>query len=202
MYKRQAYDLHTGQLRTFTAADCRFGYRESIFKHEARGRYLITSVTFRLSRRPALRLDYGDIRQVLAEWGLTAPTPHDVSRAIMHIRRSKLPDPAQIGNAGSFFKNPEIETVHFQELKSRFPQLPGYAAPGGRVKIAAGWLIEQAGWKGRRLGPVGVHGRQALVLVHYGGGQGHQVAELAAAIQADVQQKFGVLLHPEVNFIS
>lgn len=198
----QAFDLHTGQFRTFTAADCRFGYRESVFKHEARGRYFITSVTFRLSRRPHLRLDYGDIRGVLSGWGIENPSPHDVSRAVMHIRRSKLPNPAQIGNAGSFFKNPEIEDALYQELIRQFPQAPGYATGPGRVKVPAGWLIEQAGWKGRRLGPVGVHERQALVLVHYGGGQGSQVAELAAAIQADVRKKFGVALQPEVNFIS
>lgn len=197
----EALDLQTGELRPFSHEECRFGYRESIFKHEAKGRYAIVSVTFRLAKTPTFHTGYGDIQKTLAEMGVQELTIRAVSEAVVRIRRSKLPDPAHLGNAGSFFKNPEIPKARFDELKTRFPNLPGYPTSGGAVKVPAGWLIEQAGWKGHREGPVGVHERQALVLVNYGGGTGAQIKALAEKVQASVREKFGIELMAEVNFI-
>lgn len=197
----EAIHLETGHRRSFSHTDCRFGYRESVFKHELKGQYAIVSVTFRLSKTPVFRLDYGDIRRTLDEMGVQDPSIRVVSEAVVRIRRSKLPDPAEIGNAGSFFKNPEIPRAQFERLKIRYPELPGYPAPADLVKVPAGWLIEQAGWKGRRLGAVGVHDRQALVLVNYGGGTGLEIKDLAEKVQASVEEKFGIRLSVEVNFV-
>lgn len=196
-----ALDLQTGDLRTFTHAECRFGYRESIFKHEAKGRYAIVGVTFRLDKTPAFHIGYGDIQKTLTEMGVQELTIQAVSEAVVRIRRSKLPDPARLGNAGSFFKNPEIPKNQFDDLKTQFPAMPGYPTSDTTVKVPAGWLIEQAGWKGHREGPVGVHDRQALVLVNYGGGTGDQIRALAENVQASVREKFGIGLTAEVNFI-
>lgn len=197
----EALDLQTGELRPFSHEQCRFGYRESIFKHEAKGRYAIVSVTFRLAKTPTFHTNYGDIQKTLAEMGVEQLSIQAVSEAVVRIRRSKLPDPAQLGNAGSFFKNPEIPKPQFDDLKTRFPNLPGYPTSEAAVKVPAGWLIEQAGWKGHREGPVGVHERQALVLVNYGGGTGAQIKALAEKVRASVREKFGIELTAEVNFI-
>ncbi len=197
----EALHLETGELRTFNHADCRFGYRESVFKHELRGQYAIVSVTFRLDKTPTFHVSYGDIQKTLTEMGVTTLSIQAVSEAVVRIRRSKLPDPAQVGNAGSFFKNPEIPKAQFDELKTRFPDLPGYPTSETAVKVPAGWLIERAGWKGRRFGAVGVHERQALVLVNYGGGTGQEIKDLAEKVQDSVEAQFGIRLTPEVNFV-
>ena len=196
-----ALEVATGNERTFSNAECRFGYRESIFKHEAKGKYWITGVTFRLNKEPRLRMGYGDIRKNLDEMEVNEPTVADISAAVACIRTSKLPDPHKEGNAGSFFKNPEVPPAQAQALLDKHPLMPSFPAAEGRIKIPAGWLIEQAGWKGYRRGPVGVHPRQALVLVHYGGGQGADILQLARDIQHDVEVKFGIALQAEVNVV-
>lgn len=178
-------------------ADCHFAYRDSVFKHEAAGRLLVTAVRFRLSRQPQLKTGYGDIQQELEKRGIPQPTPLDVSDVVMAIRASKLPDPAVLGNAGSFFKNPVIEQSQANALLLRFPALPHYPAGPGRVKLAAGWLIEQAGLKGYRQGDAGVHARQALVLVNHGLASGSQMWALARHVQETVLQRYGVELEAE-----
>ena len=201
----EAVEISTGQSRLFLAAECGFGYRESVFKNVLKGQYVVTAVTFRLHHHARPNVRYGAITETLAELGIVGePTPQDVSRAVVHIRRSKLPDPAEIGNAGSFFKNPEISQAAFDRLHSQYPDLPGYPVPGG-VKVPAGWLIERAGWKGLRrgagAGTHGVHARQALVLVNHGGATGSEIWALANEIIAAVQQQFAIELHPEVNIL-
>lgn len=193
----------TGERRTFSHADCQFGYRESVFKRELKGQYIITSVTFRLDKRPTFHTRYGAIQETLQEMGVL---PDDlsiraISEAVVRIRRSKLPNPAQIGNAGSFFKNPEIPKAQFDALKKQFAELPGYPIGDDLVKVPAGWLIEQAGWKGYRKGDAGVHTKQALVLVNYGNATGNDLLMLAEQVQDSVQQKFGVAITPEVNVV-
>ncbi len=178
-------------------ADCHFAYRDSVFKQEAAGRLLVTAVRFRLSRQPQLKTGYGDIQQELEKRGIQQPTPLDVSDVVMAIRASKLPDPAVLGNAGSFFKNPVIEQSQADALLQRFPALPHYPAGPGRVKLAAGWLIEQAGLKGYRQGDAGVHARQALVLVNHGLASGSQMWALARHVQETVRQRYGVELEAE-----
>ena len=197
----QAVEIATGQVHTFDGPACAFGYRESVFKRALKNQYIITSVTFRLQKIPTFHVTYGDIQKTLEAMQVQELSLQAISDAVIHIRQSKLPDPAQIGNAGSFFKNPEISRVRFEALKDQYPTLPGYPIDDGTVKVPAGWLIEQAGWKGHREGPVGVHDRQALVLVHYGSGTGQQIKELAGKVQASVEEKFGIKLSPEVNFI-
>lgn len=201
-YELQALAIAEGSLHTFLHSDCRFGYRESVFKHEAKGKYIITSVTFRLRKTPQINVSYGAIRQTLEAMGISSPTIADVSRAVIHIRQSKLPDPTQLGNAGSFFKNPEIPKAQYDELKTRYPDLPAYPTDHpDRIKVAAGWLIEQCGWKGKRVGNTGAHKDQALVLVNYGGASGAEIWQLAQQIQASVAERFGVQLQPEVNVV-
>ncbi|WP_426491732.1 UDP-N-acetylmuramate dehydrogenase [Hymenobacter sp. 102] len=197
----EALELATGHVRTFTAAECGFGYRESVFKGPLKNQYVVTGLVLRLHRRAQPNVSYGAIQTTLEDMGIgEEPTPRQVSEAVMHIRRSKLPDPAQIGNAGSFFKNPEVSQAKFEELQAQHPGIPGYPVPGG-VKVPAGWLIEQCGWKGQRRGAHGVHDKQALVLVNHGGAQGHDIRELAYDIIASVREKFGIELHPEVNIL-
>ncbi len=196
----EAIATDTGEARTFGHAECEFGYRESVFKRALKGAYVITHVTYRLSRKPDLRLEYGAIRSELEAMGIQDPTPLDVSAAVIRIRKSKLPDPAEIGNAGSFFKNPVLNLAAFSALQAAYPDVPNYPAPGG-VKVAAGWLIDRGGWKGHTRGTHGVHDRQALVLVHQGGATGAEVLKLARDIQADVREKFGVDLELEVNVL-
>ena len=197
----EAINIQTGELEKFNNEQCKFGYRESIFKHEAKGRYFITSVTFKLNKKPDLNTSYGDIETLLKEWHIAKPTIADVSKAVIAIRQSKLPDPALLGNAGSFFKNPVIEFSVFEKLQKNNPTIKSFPASDGKVKIPAAWLIEQAGWKGKRFGNIGVHEKQALVLVNYGGGTGKELIDLAYKIIDSVKAKFGVALTPEVNII-
>ncbi|MCQ3027842.1 UDP-N-acetylmuramate dehydrogenase [Pseudomonas tremae] len=193
-----ALDRETGELREFSLDDCAFGYRDSVFKHQV-ARWLILRVRFRLTRDARLHLEYGPVRQRLNELGIEKPTPFDVSRAICAIRSEKLPDPAVLGNAGSFFKNPVISAELYIRLQAEHPGVVGYPQPDGRVKLAAGWLIEQAGWKGFREGDAGVHTLQSLVLVNYGQASGLQLLNLARRIQADIAERFGVELEMEPN---
>ena len=195
-----ALDRHTGELREFTLDECEFAYRDSRFKREA-GRWLILRVRFALTRAGALRLDYGPLRQRLAEQGVSEPTASDVSRAICSIRSEKLPDPAVLGNAGSFFKNPLVSADLAAQLRVEHADLVAYPQADGQVKLAAGWLIEKAGWKGFRDGDAGVHCQQALVLVNYGGATGAQLLALARRIQADIQARFAVSLEIEPNIL-
>ncbi|MCV2217141.1 UDP-N-acetylmuramate dehydrogenase [Thauera sp. Sel9] len=195
-----AIELETGERRVFTLVDCAFGYRDSIFKRNP-GRWLVTAVRFRLPKPWQAVTRYADVERELAAAGITAPTPLDVSDAVVAIRRRKLPDPAEIGNAGSFFKNPVVDAAHCARLLAAHPSMPHYPQPAGREKLAAGWLIEQAGWKGRDLGPVGCFERQALVLVNRGGATGADVERIARAIVADVEGRFGVMLEAEPVFV-
>ena len=196
----EALDRTTLKLRSFSSDECKFGYRESVFKHELKDQFVICSVTFKLRKKPAFQVDYGAIQDVLKEKGIQELTIQAVSEAVIEIRKSKLPDPKEIGNAGSFFKNPTISAIQFEELKSTFPSIPGYPNEEG-VKVPAGWLIEQTGWKGKRIGEVGVHAKQALVLVNYGKGDGAAIQDLSQQVQQSVKEKFGIELSPEVNFI-
>ncbi|KAF0814555.1 UDP-N-acetylenolpyruvoylglucosamine reductase [Andreprevotia sp. IGB-42] len=196
LFELTAYSLDDGRKRVFSNADCGFAYRDSVFKRAEAGRWLIAEVVFRLPRRPTLVTSYGDIDGELASLGLPR-TPQGVARAVIAVRQRKLPDPAQIGNAGSFFKNPIVPETVRDALLAEHPQLVSYPAGAGLCKLAAGWLIEQTGWKGKQLGPVGMYARQALVLVNHGGAVRHDVAELTAAVQVDVAAQFGVVLEPE-----
>ncbi len=200
-YALEAVNRADGSLRTFKADECRFGYRSSIFKTSERDKWVITHVTFRLSKKPQFNTSYGAIQDTLNQRGIQELSLQAISDAVVHIRQSKLPDPKQIGNAGSFFKNPVIEESQFKQLKEKYPAIPSYAQEDG-VKVPAGWLIEQSGWKGYRRGQVGVHDKQALVLVNHGGAKGSELKQLSEDIQASVKEKFGIELETEVNFIS
>ncbi len=197
----KAMDLATGETKVFSKEECRFGYRESIFKSELKGQFVITSVDFLLKKNAPLHLDYGNIKAYLEQNGIEAPTLQQLHDAICAIRDAKLPDVKQIGSAGSFFKNPVIEAVKFEVIQKDYPNIPHYDEPNGKVKVPAGWLIEQSGWKGWRDEHVGVYDKQALVLVHYGGGKGLDIVELARKIQDSVEAKFGIRISPEVNFV-
>ncbi|MBR0176178.1 MAG: UDP-N-acetylmuramate dehydrogenase [Bacteroidales bacterium] len=197
----EAMELTTGETKTFTKEDCRFGYRESVFKNELKGKFVITSVDLLLKKEAPLHLEYGNIKAYLEQRGIESPTLQQLHDAICAIRAAKLPDVKQIGSAGSFFKNPVIERTQFEALLKEYPSMPHYDEPNGKVKVPAGWLIEQAGWKGWRDEHVGVYDKQALVLVHYGGGKGHDIVELAHRIQGSVEEKFGIRISPEVNFV-
>ncbi|MHA6577053.1 UDP-N-acetylmuramate dehydrogenase [Pseudomonas yamanorum] len=193
-----ALDRQTGELRDFSLAECNFAYRDSLFKHEV-GRWLILRVRFALSRAVHLKLEYGPVQQRLAELGITQATPSDVSRAICSIRSEKLPDPAVLGNAGSFFKNPLVSQALAAELQLQHPDLVAYPQADGQMKLAAGWLIDKAGWKGFRDGDAGVHRLQALVLVNYGAATGQDIAGLALRIQQDIEKRFKAVLEMEPN---
>lgn len=197
----EALDLKTGALKVFSQTDCRFGYRESIFKNEVKGSYFIVSVTFKLNKHPVFNNSYGAIQQVLEQNGVKELSIKAISDAVIAIRSSKLPNPAVIGNAGSFFKNPEIDITQFSTLKQQFPSIVGYPTSPGKIKVAAGWLIEQCGWKGKRVGNTGSHKDQALVLVNYGGVKGEEVYRLAEDIKKSVADKFGINIQTEVNII-
>ena len=197
----EAMELTTGETKVFTKEECRFGYRESVFKNELKGKFVITSVDFLLKKEAPLHLEYGNIKTYLEQNGIERPTLQQLHDAICAIRDTKLPDVKQIGSAGSFFKNPVIERTLFEALQKDYPTMPHYGEPNGMVKVPAGWLIEQAGWKGWRDEHVGVYDKQALVLVHYGGGKGHDIVELAHRIQDSVEEKFGIRISPEVNFV-
>ncbi len=195
----RAVELATGEIVEFDAARCAFGYRDSFFKREGRGRFAIVSVTFRLPKVWAPRLGYADVARELAARGIDASraSARDVFDAVVAIRRAKLPDPLELGNAGSFFKNPVIDAHAYAALRAREPDVASYPQPDGRMKLAAGWLIDRCGWKGRALGAAAVHDRQALVLVNRGGASGADVLALARAIQRDVLERFGVELEME-----
>lgn len=193
-----ALDRETGQLRDFTLNECAFAYRDSVFKRNP-GRWLILRVRFVLSRTLRAHLDYGPVRQRLQEQGVQEVTAQAISDAICSIRREKLPDPAELGNAGSFFKNPVVSAQLAEGIRARYPSLVAYPQSEGQVKLAAGWLIEQAGWKGYREGDAGVHRLQSLVLVNYGQASGAQLHALAQRIQADILERFGVELEMEPN---
>ena len=199
-HQLSALHRETFEIESFDLAACKFGYRESVFKHDLKDQYIITSVIFKLHKTPEFRVDYGAIQDVLREKGIKKLSIQAVSDAVIEIRRSKLPDPKEIGNAGSFFKNPTIPNEQFEKLKSSYPTLPGYPGNEG-VKVPAGWLIEQSGWKGKRMGEVGVHAKQALVLVNYGEGTGEEIKHLSEQVRSTVKDKFGIDLIPEVNFI-
>ena len=193
-----ALDRQTGELHEFALEDCAFAYRDSLFKRNP-GRWLILRVRFALSRVMHLHLDYGPVRQRLSEQGIEQPTAQNVSDAICSIRREKLPDPAELGNVGSFFKNPVVSAALAEHIRQAHPGLVAYPQADGRVKLAAGWLIELAGWKGYRDGDAGVHRLQALVLVNYGQASGAQLHRLAQKIQVDILERFGVELEMEPN---
>ena len=193
--------VENGSFFTLTKEEAKFGYRDSIFKNEWKGKAIITRITLVLTKKNhKLRTDYGSIQAELEARSITEPTPKQVSDAVISIRRSKLPDPAEIGNSGSFFKNPVVSKELAESLAERYPDMPSYPAPNG-VKLAAGWLIDTAGWKGYRNGDAGIHEKQALVLVNYGEASGAELLELAHKIIDDIQQRFGITLHPEVNLI-
>lgn len=196
-----AVDRQTGEQRVFTHTDCKFGYRESVFKQELKNRYVIAYVTFRLSKKPHFNTSYGAIQQTLTEMGADQLSAKVISDAVIKIRTSKLPNPAQFGNAGSFFKNPEILKIHFENLKESYPSLPSYPAGEQKVKVPAGWLVEQCGWRGKRIGNAGAHKDQALVIVNYGEANGLEVKNLALQIQQSVAEKFGIYLDMEVNLV-
>lgn len=195
----EMYCVETGAMLTLDAAHCGFGYRESVFKHDLKGRVIITAVEIALTHTPRPRLGYGDVeREVEARGGATL---RNIREAICAIRRAKLPDPAVLGNAGSFFKNPVVGAAAAERLLAEYPDMPHYPAPKGRVKLAAGWLIDRAGMKGRRKGAVGVHERQALVLVNHGGATGGEVIAFAHEVQERVREKFGIEIDTEVNIL-
>lgn len=195
----EMYCVETGAMLTLDAAHCGFGYRESVFKHDLKGRVIITAVEIALTHTPRPRLGYGDVeREVEARGGATL---RNIREAICAIRRAKLPDPAVLGNAGSFFKNPVVGAAAAERLLAEYPDMPHYPAPEGRVKLAAGWLIDRAGMKGLRKGAVGVHERQALVLVNHGGATGGEVIAFAHEVQERVRGKFGIEIDTEVNIL-
>jgi UDP-N-acetylmuramate dehydrogenase len=196
----EVVELASGARSWLAASECGFAYRDSVFRRQP-GRWLVSAVRFRLPRVWQARLNYAELARELDTAGLTAPTARQVADAVTAIRRRKLPDPAQIGNAGSFFKNPVVDADHFARLAARWPALPNYPQPDGRYKLAAGWLIDQCGWKGRRLGPVGCYAHQALVLVNHGGACGADLLRLVDAVRGDVENRFGVRLEVEPVFV-
>jgi UDP-N-acetylmuramate dehydrogenase len=206
-YSLEAYHIKDKKIVNFSLNDCEFGYRESVFKRKFKDQFVITAVTYRLNKNPNYNISYGAIGQELEKMGIKDLSLASVSQAVINIRSSKLPNPAEIGNAGSFFKNPEVENSKFEMLKEKHPGIVGYDLPNGNVKLAAGWLIEQCGpqgsvsWKGYRKGDAGCHEKQALVLVNYGNAKGSEIYDLSEEILQSVKEKFGVRLEREVNII-
>lgn len=194
----EAVEMASGNVEVFSASDCQFGYRESVFKRKLKGRFIISSVTLKLSKEANVNTSYGAIEQEIERLGISSPTIKDVSQAVINIRQSKLPDPKELGNSGSFFKNPVVPTSKYEELKANHPNIPGYPA-GENTKLAAGWLIEQCGWKGKVVGNTGSHAKQALVLVNYGNATGVEIFGLSERIMQSVYDTFGVQLEREVN---
>ena len=201
IYKVEAVDITTGERVVIDASECDYGYRHSRFKGEWKDRFIITHVTYRLSPLFEPSLDYGNIRAELSRKGIERPTASQLRQAIIDIRREKLPDPEVEGNAGSFFMNPVVSRCKFEQLQKDYPQMPHYTVDADHEKIPAGWLIEQCGWKGRSLGRVGVHNRQALVLVNHGGASGAEVLKLSDAVRESVSRTFGIDIFPEVNIV-
>lgn len=195
-----AIEIESGISKTFSKTACEFGYRNSIFKNELKGQYIITSVTFKLTKKNhALNTGYGAIVNELKSQNIASPTLKEISNAVIAIRQSKLPDPKKLGNSGSFFKNPVISQTEFELLTTKFPKAPSYRVSDSEVKIPAGWLIEQAGFKGKQFGDAGVHKNQALVLVNYGNASGQEIWDLAMRIKTAVKDMFGIEINPEVN---
>jgi UDP-N-acetylmuramate dehydrogenase len=199
--KLEAYHIEKEEIHSFSKEECEFGYRESVFKRKFKNQYIITSVYFRLTKNAIVNTSYGVIEAELSKMGISSPTIKDVSNAVIAIRSSKLPNPKEIGNAGSFFKNPVVEPSILAKIKEEYPTVPNYPTESDSVKLAAGWLIEQAGWKGKTLGHYGVHKLQALVLVNYSGATGKEIYDLSSVIIEDVNSKFGVELEREVNIV-
>lgn len=197
----EALNLKTGDLECFDLISCAFGYRDSIFKQLPRNSYFIYSVTLQLSTEPTIRISYGDIQKQIASQGIKNITPIDVSNAVISIRNSKLPNPKELGNSGSFFKNPQVSAAHFERLQLQHPDIKGFSLDNGEVKIPAAWLIEKTGWKGKIVGNTGSHSNQALVLVNYGNASGSEVVALSKAIRDSVLLQFDIQLEPEVNII-
>jgi UDP-N-acetylmuramate dehydrogenase len=199
-YELEALHIADKTIHKFNNVDCKFGYRESVFKHEFKNQFIITSVTFKLLKKPSLNTSYGAIEAELKAMNVNEVSIQAISQAVCNIRSSKLPNPKEIGNAGSFFKNPVVTTEHFNELKVKFPNIVSYPTSNA-YKLAAGWLIEQCDWKGKRVGDAGVHKLQALVLVNYGNAKGNEILDLSQRIMDSVKDKFGVELEREVNII-
>jgi UDP-N-acetylmuramate dehydrogenase len=197
----EALNKTTLAIETFDRSNCEFGYRESVFKRALKDKYIITSVTFKLSKIPVINSSYGAINTELSARGIENPTIKDISDVVIAIRQSKLPDPKEIGNAGSFFKNPVVPMDILREIQKNYSEIPNYPVDADHVKLAAGWLIEKAGWKGKTYDNYGVHKKQALVLVNYGGAKGKDLYELSENIILDIQLKFGITLEREVNMI-
>lgn len=197
----EAINIETGQLCRFEHEGCRFGYRDSIFKNELKGQYLVSQVVLRLSKQPEVNTSYGAIQSELEKRDINDPTIRDISDIVIDIRNSKLPDPQTLGNAGSFFKNPVVVSEIYDRIKQEYPQAPGYPMGEGKTKIPAGWLIEETGWKGKVVGNAGTYKQQALVIVNHGGATGQDILQLADQIQASVENEFGIALVPEVNII-
>lgn len=200
-YSCSAFEIKTGKMKVFSKEECKFGYRDSIFKTELKGQYIITEVIYKLSLTPSFNTSYGAIEQELQKRNISNPTIKDISEVVSLIRVSKLPDPSTIGNAGSFFKNPVISFTEFRQLQSTFPDIVHFLLIDGNVKLAAGWLIEQCGWKGKVVGHTGTWKNQALVLVNHGGATGNEVYLLSDAIIKSVNERFKILLEREVNII-
>ena len=197
-----AMNIESQEIKTFTNEECKFSYRESIFKHEVKNQFVITSVVFKLTKKNhKINTSYGDIRSKLAQKNIINPSLKEVSAAVIAIRKSKLPDPKELGNSGSFFKNPIILKSDFEKIQERFPEMKFYEISDAAVKVPAGWLIEQAGFKGKRFGDAGVHKNQALVLVNYGNATGKELLSLARDIQETVHKQFGIAIEAEVNII-
>jgi UDP-N-acetylmuramate dehydrogenase len=197
----EAFHLHEKKIHVFTTPDCAFGYRESVFKGKYRNQYVILNVTYRLNKKPTFNTSYGAIEQELERMGVQELSIQAISQAVINIRTAKLPDPAKIGNAGSFFKNPSVGASVYEALKKQYPHLVGYPNADGTIKLAAGWLIEQSGLKGYRRGDAGVHEKQALVLVNYGHATGADIYNLSEDVMKSVHEKFGVVLEREVNVV-
>jgi len=197
-----ALNIQTQETKTFSKAECQFGYRESIFKHEVKNQYIITSVVFKLTKKNhKINTSYGDITKELEKHHITSPSLKDVSNAVIAIRQSKLPDPKELGNSGSFFKNPIISKTEFEKIQALHPEMPHYIISETEVKVPAGWLIEKAGFKGKRFGDAGVHKNQALVLVNYGQATGQEILNVSKDIQSTILREFGIAIEAEVNVI-
>ena len=198
----EAMTIESQEMRTFTKEECRFGYRESIFKNEAKNQYVITSVVFKLTKiNHKINTSYGDISSELAKNNITVPTLKDISNAVIAIRQSKLPDPKELGNSGSFFKNPILLKSDFEKIQQQFPEIKYFDISKTEVKVPAGWLIEKAGFKGKRFGDAGIHKNQALVLVNYGNATGQEILNVSKDIQETIFKKFGIHIEGEVNVI-
>jgi UDP-N-acetylmuramate dehydrogenase len=198
----EAMTIATQEMKTFTKEDCNFGYRESIFKHEVKDQFIITSVVFKLTKRNhKINISYGDITKELEKQNVTTPNLKDVSNAVIAIRQSKLPDPKELGNSGSFFKNPIIPKEQYEKVHALHPEMPHYVVSETEVKVPAGWLIEKAGFKGKRFGDAGIHKNQALVLVNYGNATGQEILAVSRDIQATILKEFGIAIEAEVNVI-